>query len=335
MSKLFNSKSWLTLEDACSYLTKMVEETVSMADLLQLVLDHEIKISANFVNSTKVAHGKLGMLDKASGKIVGEFRSFLRLGERDTNHKSIETMIFNIFTTIEEFETVLGDMGHPLEYIKMLFQGFSKESHGYNLIFIPSVHWGGTYLNSEQLTSKYDVVTIDGVYDLVMIGSERHYIENKFQQATNGVEVTRIDLKGTFVENPDPKHREILQLQEKSANDENHYPAKQLPNDLTLVIRTEELTRFIKTLPESTPNSQKIKPRTPENSLLESLGIMGLILSEGKNNLKRGGKPNASQISQAVEIKASKLNIELEKISNLQRDITTGLNLLDSKTSNK
>ncbi len=70
------------------------------------------------------------------------------------------------------------------------------------------------------------------------------------------------------------------------------------------------------------------KPRTPEISLMKSIGLMSLLLSKEQANYKNGTKPNFSNISTHIEQKAAELSIELEQISNLKKDLSTAYKLL-------
>ena len=73
--------------------------------------------------------------------------------------------------------------------------------------------------------------------------------------------------------------------------------------------------------------------RTSEQTLLESIGIISLILSNEGPLYKNGNSANAKQIAEAVRAKASELNIDIEKISNLERDISKGLKKIQDKKS--
>lgn len=52
MSKLYKLKEWLTLDDAASHLSKLLDEPVSVADVMRLGLDSRITLSVYFVNGT-------------------------------------------------------------------------------------------------------------------------------------------------------------------------------------------------------------------------------------------------------------------------------------------
>jgi hypothetical protein len=106
--------------------------------------------------------------------------------------------------------------------------------------------------------------------------------------------------------------------------------AKKLyPHVETLAIKKEAEKQANKQTPnqERNPHSEL---RTSEQTLLDSIGIISLLLSKAGPLYKNGDKPNAKQIADAVREKASKLNIDVEKISNLERDISKGLKRITS-----
>ena len=59
MSRLFNLKEWLTVEEAANRLSTVFKEDVSDADVLRLALDGHIKLSVNFVNHATAKLGKV------------------------------------------------------------------------------------------------------------------------------------------------------------------------------------------------------------------------------------------------------------------------------------
>lgn len=59
---------------------------------------------------------------------------------------------------------------------------------------------GVTLQNGEVIDLEDEIVTLDGVYDLPMIGGERLGIEQKFQGLTDGPSVTLTSIDGAFVE---------------------------------------------------------------------------------------------------------------------------------------
>jgi len=80
--------------------------------------------------------------------------------------------------------------------------------------------------------------------------------------------------------------------------------------------------------------------RTPESSLIDSLGIMAWLLSEKSNIFKRSDKPNFKQIKDAVEAKIIDLGLNENEdnrimVSNLNRDIKIAFDQLEIKLNSK
>jgi hypothetical protein len=124
--------------------------------------------------------------------------------------------------------------------------------------------------DDRYLALSDDVTTLQGVWDLPMIGSEKLDIEHEYQRLTGGSNVTLQCMEGAFVEGRDGQ---ICQLQGISDYDElgkqikllfnqnemwerfckwkmsrpeknNYYPAGKLPEDAMIVVRTEALREF-------------------------------------------------------------------------------------------
>jgi hypothetical protein len=158
---------------------------------------------------------------------------------------------------------------------------------------------------------------------------------------------------------PQPRHTDIIIYREESdhentlitkeslatwlwRNGHNKYAVDVLPSIKKLLEEKESAESQIKQQPLHSIKSafEDEKPvktiRTPESSLMDSLGIMAWLLSEKSSKFKRGDKPNSSQIKTAVE--SAIANIGLDKdtdnkimISNLNKDITTALEQISNK----
>ncbi|ADI30177.1 hypothetical protein [Methylotenera versatilis] len=59
MKKLFEFKTWLTLDAAAQYLSSILGDSVNSADVLQLGLDGYLKLSVNFLNEVPVKKARL------------------------------------------------------------------------------------------------------------------------------------------------------------------------------------------------------------------------------------------------------------------------------------
>lgn len=96
------------------------------------------------------------------------------------------------------------------------------------------------------------VVTIRGLWDLVMDGGERIDIENRFQAMTGGPPVELVNMDGTFVKRDDGVWASLQEeLPNRPARDEDgkrapatYMPANGLPPDSVLVVRTAALREF-------------------------------------------------------------------------------------------
>ncbi|EBV1891817.1 hypothetical protein D9P64_13510 [Salmonella enterica subsp. enterica serovar Kibi] len=82
MNKLFKLKEWLTLEETSRRLTTSLQESVSVADCLQLALDGHIKISA-LIEKTK--YGVLCKEDGANNDLLSGFIDSMKNNEKFTN----------------------------------------------------------------------------------------------------------------------------------------------------------------------------------------------------------------------------------------------------------
>lgn len=92
-----------------------------------------------------------------------------------------------------------------------------------------------------------------GVWDLPLIGPERHDVEREFQRLTGGPEYTMCTLDGVLVAATDGSVFELLahfednpyfdkeKLKKPRGHPGNFYPAASLPEDAVLVVRTSAL----------------------------------------------------------------------------------------------
>ena len=104
---------------------------------------------------------------------------------------------------------------NPLEFSESeILPGIFDEMKGKPILILKSLS-----LDGERFLNLSDKVrTIRGVWDLPMIGGERHDVEHEYQNLTGGPAVSLLSLDGAFVEGEDGS---ICQLQE--SYDENEY----------------------------------------------------------------------------------------------------------------
>jgi hypothetical protein len=154
----------------------------------------------------------------------------------------------------------------------------------------------------EQLTEETpflyfekDVVTIDGLWDLAMLGNERFDIEYSLQQLIGGPEVTMMNIEGTFLNRSDGTwaalqdklpDRKVADHSGKAEKTEGrYYPAGGLGSDCTRVVRTSEILNLQSRL-EGRPVDKPMG--TTERKTL--LTIIAALVKDAKLNINQPGK---------------------------------------------
>ncbi len=187
MGKLFNLKEWLTVADAARHLALVFGEAVTEADVLRLALDGRLRLSVYFVNHTTVRRGKVVRYSEA------ELKAAIASGNLPIDLK---------------WHT------WPLGAMAVLHPDMPPEEAEESATMLMSLRIG----DDRYLTLEDEVATIQGVWDLPMIGNERLDIEHEYQNQTGGPAVTLQGLDGACVEGRDGQ---MCQLQE--SYDENEY----------------------------------------------------------------------------------------------------------------
>lgn len=120
-------------------------------------------------------------------------------------------------------------------------------------------------------------------------------------------------------------------------NAEVDYAKNILPNIEAVIqdmIKSENTKSYDHTMNTEKKTARRI--RTPESTLLDSLGLMAWLLSKKSNRFQNGEKPNASQIKKAVEDIVIGLDLNNDPdnqlmLSNLNKDIQLSLKQLESR----
>ncbi len=197
MGKLFNLKEWLTVADAARHLSIVFGEDVTEADVLRLALDGRLRLSVYFVNHTKARCGKVIPWEETEWMLFPDSDEFP--GGR-VMRKANQTEAIDVRPIPPKMQALFDEL--PPE---------ERENY-YPLLCDLNID-GERFL---KLSDK--VTTLQGVWDLPMIGNEQLDIEHEYQNLTDGPAVTLEGLDGAFVEG---LHGEICQLQENF--DENEY----------------------------------------------------------------------------------------------------------------
>lgn len=122
-----------------------------------------------------------------------------------------------------------------------------------------------------------DVVSLDGIFDLPMIGGERIDVEFTFHQLQFHPEPGHVSLDGVLVRRSDGQLYELQERHEKRAdwrdrmgNPANFHPAGALPDDRIFVVRKQFLDDFIATH-SKLPDELKSRERS---TLLNIIGVL-------------------------------------------------------------
>ncbi len=260
MGKLFKVREWLTLEAAARHLTSVCEEEVTVADILQMVIEEKLTLSVNLVNHAKAKLGKVVRLQEAKTK----------------------------------------DVPSPIDGTMMRYVGSLFLNKG------QPITWETPVVEFDD-----EISTIDGVWDLAMVGSERLDIEHLFQQLTGGPDIELVYLDGSFLRKPDGTWAGLQEnmLRNRSTNKKDAYfPAPGLPDDSSFVVRKEALLDFEQLLLDAhgqTPAPPDEKPlETKERNSL--LAIIGLLADQCSLDLHTPSK-TAQVIESAANLKGIKL----------------------------
>lgn len=182
-------------------------------------------------------------------------------------------------------------------------------------------------MNIEHVIFENDIVSIEGVWDLMMIGDEKLDIQKKFQKLRGGIEIHKTSIKhplnnnniGTFLKNSEGK---ICQIQSHFGNENlitpddleepwehpaNYWSVNQLPETAELVVRTSELLKLESKVEQANViNLEKPLSEAERDSLLKI--IIGMAVKGYSYN------PNAkkSEVPTEIHMDLEQLGINLD-----------------------
>lgn len=233
MSKLLSLKEWLTLSEGAAYLSTVFKEEVTVADMYRFSLADRLTLSINLINH---ARGNIGLRER------------------------IEDAGFKILPAIVEAENRVMlsiTSGAIPSYEKWLDNNESASKE------IAATLKRGVFicLNGEQISDteciqfEKEVRTLDGLWDLTLIGAERVDIEHRLQMETSGHPVELICLGGVVLRSNDRYARLLEKFDEKKSDlnksswgrddPADYYPAGALPEDAPIVVVPAALNRFV------------------------------------------------------------------------------------------
>ena len=285
MSKLVKLREWLTLEESAAHISSVLGEPASIADLYRFALDGHLTLSVDFVNHATARKGRWLKTEE----VEFEFLEYDFLGNR---HDPPYAMPKNYEIRASEDDWIALDK--PVLSIGGVW----------DLAMV-----GAERLDLEhafqQLTSGLEVtlVPLDGVFvqrGEVVCQLQTDYDDNECQPGSKAQkqEMEKYIASHELSEDDTNKIRakyeeareEYLQQRKDQSREDNYFPSGGLAeHDYVLVIRTQELTRFIQSL-EDSPPAEKPLTSKERNSLLVLIGALCREVSIDPN--QRGVAPS-------------------------------------------
>lgn len=300
MSKLFNLKSWLTLDEAAEYLGRALQEAVSVPDVLRLATGGHLVLSVNFVNHATANMGRMVSFDEARLVLLphlAEIKPF-----------ELEP---NIAALLKEFPRG-ADRRAQHEW---LLQRRELADHPKIIVTIE----GDRVADDQVLEWESSVTSIEGVWDIPIHGGAALDVEHLLQSYVGGPEVTLTCLNGAYVvsddgskfarllehmaDNPYITKDESLQSRIERARKYPHgdpasyYPRGGLPEDAVIVVRPAALARFVASLAGSGAATEGRPLATRERNNL--LRITVALAKEAKIDIQEG-KGGAAAVEAAL-----------------------------------
>jgi hypothetical protein len=179
-----------------------------------------------------------------------------------------------------------------------------------------------------------EIVTIDGVWDLTMLGPERLDVEHRYQLLTGGPAVSLQSLEAPIVR----RDETYCQLQSHFSDNEfcdpktlrkpydhsaNYYPAGGLPEDSVLVVRTEALRNLVSRVSKPIEAEKPIERR--ERSTL-------LILIAALADMARIDISKPSAAAATIESKTAQMGARVSSRT-IENHLKRVPEVLDSRTN--
>lgn len=277
MSKLFKLKRWLTLDEAAEHLAKLLQEPVSVPDLLRLALDGHLVLSVNIINGASANYGRKVSLDQA------RLTLFPRPKKKDDYDLTADQK--------QLLKTYPRDGTREEQHVWLLTH---REISDHPDILIFPV---GDRVGPDEIIEWDDskVSSIRDLWDIPLSGGGRLDLEHMLQSLVGGPAVTLTCLDGAYVvstdgetyarilehfeDNPylpeDDKDPVVRAQKYPYGDPRSYYPRGGLPDDASIVVRPQALTRFLAGLAEGA-DEQADKPlgSRERNNLLRVIRVL-------------------------------------------------------------
>ncbi|OBX05288.1 hypothetical protein QV06_03570 [Gallibacterium genomosp. 3] len=289
MKKLFTLKKWLSLEDAAEYLTSNLNEAVNKADILQLAVDEELRISVYFPHSW-----------------IGKICDITTDEKKGGNYKEV------IGLQGEKVKIYEYDKYNDKEFMKVLPDKYHFKSGVYELKLIGNekidLEW---QLKKEKNLPVVDVFNLNGFYvknkDNIVIERQTKLNQDEYLALQKEC---RNDIKKKLNENIEftPLEKANISSQinsEKFKKETFTYPCSGIGEieGAFFVIQTEHLKEFINKFQDKEQESTQIQqtdynvdipPKTDNEKLAHFIDL--LLEASPELRRKDGKKPTYSEL---------------------------------------
>lgn len=308
MSKLMKLKQWLTVSDTARHLSLAFEERVTEADVLQLGIDGQLKLSINFVNAIKVRPGKIVSIDAATFREVPDLNGNpIRLYEGPrifTNEKQTHVVELekNILTLSGVYDLPM--IGAERLHIERLFQRLTNGPE------ITALSTDGAFIDAGSGTIYQ--IQEDSEMEVSLIGSKAR--QDRFREAVgeHGIPENWRDLYRKQAE----ERAEFLDRRSNQEEYQRYFPAGYLPEDHVIVIRTSALQEFLKSADESNAAIENKPIETRERGTLLTI-IAALCRDAGydfSKHAKTAGLIQSTAATMGCSIGETTIENHLKKI---------------------
>lgn len=268
MGKLFNLKEWLTVADAARHLSIVFGEDVTEADVLQLALDRQLRLSVNIVNGTTGLYGRIVPIDEAEYKEVPALNGNGTVRLYEGPELSVRGRAISIIKLEQEVTSLRGIYDLPMIGSERL-----DVEHEYQRLVggppVTLVGMDGAFVEGRdgqiaQIQESYDE---NPYHDGSTAQLER--LKQRIADNELGTEKAEALLK---------KHSEdrkvYLERRRTQPASERYYSRDGLPADSVLVVRTEALRVFEESVNAATSSVDKPMAPSERNSLLTIIAAL-------------------------------------------------------------
>jgi hypothetical protein len=186
----------------------------------------------------------------------------------------------------------------------------------------------GLCLSDDRVLSfDRQIASIDGIWDLSMLGAELLNVEHKYQLLTDGPAVELTNLEGPLVNRPDGTWSRIVEnfsenklfnkknLKSPRNHHDNYYPAGALPEDAVFVVRTSALQDLEARLSEPGPDVERPVGQRERTTLLVIIAALAELNGiDVKKPSKAALEIGSATIQKGARISARAIEDHLRRI---------------------